>query len=186
MRIDREKFLKELRRKNEKALEYIIDVYSPLVNGIVRRVLVPLNNEGIIEECISDVFLSVWNNIDKFKGDKDNFKSWIGGISKYKAIDYYRKYSNERGRSEIIDHTISDGENLEENIIKGIETSSIMKLINELDEPDRSIFVMKFLFGYSGQKIADALGLTVSNINARVSRGRKRLKSQFENMRKEG
>ena len=121
-----------LRRKDEKSLEYIIDIYSSLVNGIVRRVLEPLKNEGIIEECISDVFLSVWNNIDKFRGNNDNFKSWIGGISKYKAIDYYRKYSTEKGNTEIIDNSISNGENLEENIIKGIETRNVMKLINEL------------------------------------------------------
>ncbi|GAA0687369.1 MULTISPECIES: sigma-70 family RNA polymerase sigma factor [Clostridium] len=186
MRIDRENFLTQMRRKDEKSLEYIIDIYSSLVNGIVRRVLEPLKNEGIIEECISDVFLSVWNNIDKFRGNNDNFKSWIGGISKYKAIDYYRKYSTEKGNTEIIDNSISNGENLEENIIKGIETRNVMKLINELKEPDKSIFVMKFLFGYSGQKISDALGLTVSNINTRVSRGRKRLKEQFENISKEG
>lgn len=186
MRIDRENFLTQMRRKDEKSLEYIIDIYSSLVNGIVRRVLEPLKNEGIIEECISDVFLSVWNNIDKFRGNNDNFKNWIGGISKYKAIDYYRKYSTEKGNTEIIDNSISNGENLEENIIKGIETRNVMKLINELKEPDKSIFVMKFLFGYSGQKISDALGLTVSNINTRVSRGRKRLKEQFENISKEG
>lgn len=186
MRIDRENFLTQMRRKDEKSLEYIIDIYSSLVNGIVRRVLEPLKNEGIIEECISDVFLSVWNNIDKFRGNNDNFKSWIGGISKYKAIDYYREYSTEKGNTEIIDNSISNGENLEENIIKGIETRNVMKLINELKEPDKSIFVMKFLFGYSGQKISDALGLTVSNINTRVSRGRKRLKEQFENISKEG
>lgn len=186
MRIDRENFLTQMRRKDEKSLEYIIDIYSSLVNGIVRRVLGPLKNEGIIEECISDVFLSVWNNIDKFRGDNDNFKSWIGGISKYKAIDYYRKYSTEKGNTEIIDNSISNGENLEENIIKGIETRNVMRLINELKEPDKSIFVMKFLFGYSGQKISDALGLTVSNINTRVSRERKRLKEQFENISKEG
>lgn len=120
MRIDRENFLTQMRRKDEKSLEYIIDIYSSLVNGIVRRVLEPLKNEGIIEECISDVFLSVWNNIDKFRGNNDNFKSWIGGISKYKAIDYYRKYSTEKGNTEIIDNSISNGENLEENIIKGI------------------------------------------------------------------
>lgn len=186
MRINRENFLTQLKGKDEKSLEYIIDIYGSLVNGIVRRVLISLKNEGIIEECISDVFLSVWNNIDKFKGNNDNFKSWIGGISKYKAIDYYRKYSNEKGHTEIIDNSISNGENLEENIIKSIETRNVMKLINELKEPDKSIFIMKFLFGYSGQKISDALGLTVSNINVRVSRGRKRLKEQFENMSKEG
>lgn len=56
MRIDRENFLTQMRRKDEKSLEYIIDIYSSLVNGIVRRVLEPLKNEGIIEECISDVF----------------------------------------------------------------------------------------------------------------------------------
>lgn len=56
MKINEENYLIELCKKNEKALEYIIDKYSAIVNGVVRKVLLPLENNGLIEECISDVF----------------------------------------------------------------------------------------------------------------------------------
>lgn len=55
--------------------------------------LIKFNDDGIIEECINDVFVSVWNNSSKFKGNKDNFRNWIGAIARFKAIDYYRNIS---------------------------------------------------------------------------------------------
>ncbi|MBO3444474.1 RNA polymerase subunit sigma-70, partial [Clostridium sp. CCUG 7971] len=33
-----------------------------------------------------------WGNIKSFDKNKNNFKNWICAISKYKAIDYKRKY----------------------------------------------------------------------------------------------
>ena len=109
MKINEENYLIELCKKNEKALEYIIDKYSAIVNGVVRKVLLPLENNGLIEECISDIFFSVWNNIGKFSGENEKFKNWIAGISKYKAIDYYRKYSNEKYKTSDIDkHNLQD------------------------------------------------------------------------------
>lgn len=180
MKINEENYLIELCKKNEKALEYIIDKYSAIVNGVVRNVLLPLENNGLIEECISDVFFSVWNNIDKFSGENEKFKNWIVGISKYKAIDYYRKYSNEKYKTSDIDkYTLQDNQSIEEDIIIEIETRKVLDLINLLKEPDKSIFVMKFLFGYSSRKISEKLGIGEGNINTKVSRARKRLRAKY-------
>ncbi|MBM6861724.1 hypothetical protein H9X78_14840 [Clostridium saudiense] len=52
MRVNEENFLLKLKNRDDKALEYVIDSYGALVNGIVRNVLISLNNEGLIEECI--------------------------------------------------------------------------------------------------------------------------------------
>lgn len=185
MRINEENFLSKLRKKDEKALEYLIDVYGNLVNGIVRKVLYSLRNEGIIEECISDVFLGVWENIDRFKGDKESFKSWIGAISKYKALDYYRKYKNKHIETLIIDNEIASEVIIEDDFIQDAEIKIVVELINELNEPDRSIFIMKFLFGYSSKKISNILNLTISSIDTKVSRGRKKLRKRYEYISKE-
>ena len=180
MKINEENYLIELCKKNEKALEYIIDKYSAIVNGVVRKVLLPLENNGLIEECISDIFFSVWNNIGKFSGENEKFKNWIAGISKYKAIDYYRKYSNEKYKTSDIDkHNLQDSQSIEEDIIIGIETRKVLDLINFLKEPDKSIFVMKFLFGYSSRKISEKLGIGEGTINTKVSRARKRLRAKY-------
>lgn len=185
MRVNKENFLIELRKKNEKSIDYIIDIYGSLIYGIVKRVLAPLGNEGLVEECVNDVFLGVWNNIDKFQGDKNNFKNWIGGISKYKAIDYYRKYVQDKEKFHPIDDNISTNNNLEEDIISGIETKKVINLVKMLKEPDKSIFIMKFLYGYTSKKISSVLGITISSIDTKVNRGRKVLKQQYEVIRME-
>lgn len=127
-------FIEEIKNKNQRAMEYIIEKYNPIVNGVIRKILNPLRNEMLIEECISDVFVSVWNNIDKFKGDYNNFKNWIAGISKYKAVDYYRKERRAWNSSEYIKETLISNTNIEEEIIKGIETNEVIKLINKFEE----------------------------------------------------
>ena len=91
MRINSNNFLEQLKKENPKALDYVLDIYAPLIKGIVSRTLMPLGDCGIIDECISDVFIAIWNNSQKFKGDNIKFKSWICAIAKFKAIDYYRK-----------------------------------------------------------------------------------------------
>lgn len=64
MKISRGNFIRELLKKNERALDFVIDEYGSLVNGIVRNVLKPIGDNGIIEECLSDIFYSVW---EKYK-----------------------------------------------------------------------------------------------------------------------
>ena len=36
-KVDQDNFLQELSRKNEKALEYVVDVYGGLIKTIVKR-----------------------------------------------------------------------------------------------------------------------------------------------------
>ena len=47
------------------------------------------------------------------------------------------------------------------------------------DEPDKSIFIRKFLLGESSSEISKAIGITINNINMRIFRGRQKLKKEF-------
>ena len=51
-KVDQDNFLQELSRKNEKALEYVVDVYGGLIKTIVKRHLRGLTDYQ--EECIND------------------------------------------------------------------------------------------------------------------------------------
>lgn len=64
-------------------------------------------------------------------------------------------------------------------MLQSIKKSDVVKAINGMDEPDKSIFLMKFFLGMSSSDISDKLKLTSSNIDVRVSRGRKKLRELF-------
>lgn len=175
-------YIKRLKKGREDALEFIIDMYLPLVKGVTYKILSPLKNHGIIEECINDIFLSVWNNSQKFQGNTEDFKNWICVIAKFKAIDYYRK---EIKKSEIVSDNLSIvGDNsIEEELIVMEEREELMKVINTLEPMDKHIFIMKFFLGNKSKEIASKLGITKASVDNRLCRGKKKLKVKLSEIK---
>lgn len=173
--IDEENFIKKLKKHKEEALEYIYDEYIPYVKAIVSKVLIKFEDTGLIEECINDVFLIVWNKCDKFNGDKSDFKRWICTISKFKAIDYYRSYIKKS--VEVLEKIeVYEKNTLEEEIIIGENKKEVVELLNGLDELDRKIFIMKYFLGLKSDEIGEKLNLSKSSVDNRLYRGRIKLK----------
>ncbi|NSB13622.1 sigma-70 family RNA polymerase sigma factor [Clostridium beijerinckii] len=179
MRCTEKNYISRLKKRKEDAIEFIVDKYLALVKSTVYKVLSPVNKDGIIEECINDVFLSVWNNSDKFTGEEVDFNKWIFKIARFKAIDYYRKEVKNLHVS-IEEKEISTNELVEEEIIKLEERNELINLINTLEPMDRDIFIMKFFLGEKSEDIARKFGLTRSALDNRIYRGKKKLRLNLE------
>ena len=172
MWINDKNYIKRLKNKKEDALEFIVDKYLGIVKGTVNKIILPLNNKEIIEECINDIFLSVWNNSEKFSGDDEDFKKWIYKISRYKAIDCYRKEIRKR---EILTNEVAVGESKssEDEFLIREEEHKIINFINDLKPTDRDICVMKFLLGMKNEEISNKLKMSQSAIANRIYRSKK-------------
>lgn len=179
MKCNENNYIKRLKKRKEDSLEFIVDKYLPLVKGVSYKILSPLQNDGIIEECINDTFLSVWNNSKKFTGENEDFKKWICAIAKFKAIDYYRK---EIKKSEVVFDDISHIEKntVEDEIVSIENREELVKAINKLDDISRDIFVMKFFLGMKSEDIALKLAVTKASVDNRICRGRKKLKENYQ------
>lgn len=181
MKSDEKNYIKRLKAGKEDALDYIVDNYLSLVKGTVYKVLAPLSDEGIIEECINDVFLSVWNNVSKFHGDSIDFKKWVYTIAKFKAIDYYRAKVR---RTETILDTIEiiDDNSAEDSFISMENENNVINLINGLEPIDRDIFILKFFLGYKSEDIAMKLCITKASVDNRIYRGKRKLREKAVNL----
>ncbi|MCI0764128.1 sigma-70 family RNA polymerase sigma factor [Bacillus sp. TL12] len=181
MKSNEKNFIKRLQRQKEDALEFIVDTYLPLIKGITHKVLIPLKNDGLIEECINDIFLSVWHNANKFHGEAEDFKKWIAAIAKFKAIDYYRK-ANKEVEITSDDLDVNKGRSAEDEFIVIEDRNELVKIINELEPVDQKIFIMKFLLGFKTEEIGEKLGLTRAAVDNRIYRGKKKLQKNATNL----
>lgn len=182
MKSNERNFIKRLKRQEEEALEYVVDHYLPLVKGVVYKVLMPLQQEHLLEECMNDVFLCVWEHSDQFKGDSIDFRKWICAIAKFKAIDYYRRAGKGiEVSSEYTDLLVEDS--VEEVLIQIENHEELLQLIHGLDAIDREIFMMKFFLGVKTDEIAARFGLTRAAIDNRIYRGKKKLQQQAINLK---
>lgn len=169
-------FIKRLKKQKEDALEYIIEEYMPLVKAIAIKVLTPLGKHSAVEECVNDVFLEVWRHADQFRGEAADFKSWIGTIAKYKAIDYYRSLDKQNAReAELVDCYEQPESSSEKAILKRERKNEMLLAISQLEQLDRDIFMMKYFLEMTNSEIGDALLLTKAAVDNRLYRGKKKL-----------
>lgn len=183
MKANETNFIRRLQRRKEDALDYIVDTYLPLVKGAVVKILGPLRSDGLIEECVNDSFLAVWQHADAFHGDTEDFRKWIYAIARFRAIDAYRKAVRQQGHlaPEASLETLRS-ESAEQEMLLAEEHAEVMQLLDQLGETDRAIFTMKYLLGLRTEDIAAKLGLTRTAIDNRIFRGKKKLQEKARHM----
>lgn len=178
MKIDEENLIIQLRKKNEKALDYVIDNYGWVIKSIVFKHL--YNLKSVQDECINDVLLGIWNNIGSFDENKSEFKNWVAGIAKFKSIDYKRKYLKGLEYENIDDLDISVQDTTHEEIVKNELSDDINEMLNCLNEKDRELFYKLYVEEKEVDKITEETGLKRDIIYNRLSRGKKRIQKLFK------
>lgn len=152
----------------------LIGEYGGFITFIVRKYLGSLKNYE--EECIDDVLLDIWNNINSFDEKKSTFKNWIGSIAKYKAINYKKKYIREINLCDIEKNSSSYED---KNLVNLEIQQEIEDLLSNLKEKDREIFRKYYLEDVSLEVIARDVNTSVDNLYNRISRGRKKIKKSI-------
>ena len=69
--------------------------------------------------------------------------------------------------------------NLEAEVLKKADYQIVNALIQELNSPDKEIFIYRYYKQYSIKEIADLLKLSAKTVENKLTRGRKKLKKQL-------
>ena len=159
--------------KNEKAFEELVRRYGGLIKSIVCYHLKDISMWQ--EDCINDILFAVWQNIDRFDADKNSLKNWIGAVSKYRAINYKRKFCRDLTAGELSED-ITDGKGADADILRREIESETISLLSGLKPEDREIFIRRYIKDRSVSDIAAETAHEESWVYNRLSRGRKRLR----------
>ncbi|MGM0881708.1 MAG: sigma-70 family RNA polymerase sigma factor [Bacillota bacterium] len=164
--------VQQIKDRNEKAIAFIIQMYGGLLTAIIKRQV--QYNQQDYEECLDDVLLAIWHNIDAFDEEKNTFKQWIAAIAKYRAIDYQRKMLKNQQQFVVAELT----DDLYE--IQPISTKQdVEEVLTHLSSTERAIFEKYYLEGISSCEMAQQMNVKESWIHNKLSRGRKKLKHIF-------
>lgn len=168
-----ELIIKYIKKRKEEGMDMLIDSYRGLITSVIRRHLGVLINYE--EECVSDVLLSIWDNIKSFDKSKNDFKNWVCAISKYKAIDYKRKYISKIETTDISQELYY----IDTDLMKVEIEEEVNEILSHLNDKDRELFIKHYLEGESLESIALKNNTKVSNLYNRLSRGRKRIRESI-------
>ncbi len=166
--------IKQLKKKDEAALEMMMEHYTPLVSAIIYNVSRGNLSTADIEETAADVFFSLWNNADKV--NEGSLKGYISTIAKNKAKDKLRQIGT-RNLMDIDDVVLADEYTLSDNIDRQELQKDLDDALNQFGEPDREILVRYYYYYQTAPQIAEIVQLKTETVKSKIKRARKKLKA---------
>ena len=149
-----------------------------VVGGILRR-------REDVEDVVQQVFIKVYVSIRQFDL-RSTFSTWLYKIAVNECYDYLRKKRVRRlvYEADLSEEQVRQLETFESGMgaappadaLQRAEMKQLVgRLLDELQEEDRHMLVLKEVEGLSVEEISEALGINVNTVKVRMFRARGRL-----------
>lgn len=167
--------LRRAKSGNRIAQKMIYEFYRSYLFGVANLYA---NSKEEAEDILLEGFFKIFKDLHNYNS-KGELRSWMRKvmvntalmhIRKYRKWDKFRTYQNESilNVAEEIDLSAKE------------RAQSILNLIRSLPEPQRVIFTLKGIEGYSYKEISEQLGIKEVTLRSHYSRARKRLQNVLQ------
>lgn len=168
---------------SQKARRSLFDEYCNYVYAVVMNKLRICGTREDIDECVSDIFIEIYRNIENSGYPSGDLKNFIGMVAKRRAIDAYRKISLRSERNISMDDESFSEPAADVNIIENAEKKErntiLLNKVKELGEPDSTIIIQQFFYNRTAAEIAKNVSMTAAAVQKRSIRARNKLKGML-------
>ncbi|HIX91213.1 MAG TPA: sigma-70 family RNA polymerase sigma factor [Candidatus Agathobaculum pullicola] len=143
--------------------------YGPMVQYIVRGIL---RDAQDTEECVSDVFLHVWERFASFDPKKGTLAAWMTVVARNAAVDRLRR---RHAPDDTWEEQAGASPSPEDVVLRRERTRLLQKAVDALGASEQLLFYRKYYYLQSTAQIAAEMGLTERAVEGRLYRLRRRL-----------
>ncbi|TNF30091.1 MAG: sigma-70 family RNA polymerase sigma factor [Deltaproteobacteria bacterium] len=184
------RYIAALRRRDERAFNALVVRYQDRVYNLVLRLL---GNPEEARDVAQEVFVTVFEKIDKFRGDS-KLGTWIYRVATNHAKNRIKYLSRRKDRQQDsfeempvqpTDGRLSASFPRPDEAMEGQRLGDLIgRALEALDPDQREVVVLRDIDGQSYEAIAAITGQNVGTVKSRLHRGRLRLKDVLEHWMK--
>ncbi len=141
---------------------------------VYRFVLRLVNNQSVAEDLVSEVFLDVWRQADRYEG-RSAVSTWLLAIGRFKALSALRRKSE----AELDDEkaaAIEDLSDTPEIVAQKKDTSLVLRrCLEALSADHREIIDLVYYHEKSVEEVAAIVGIPEATVKTRMFYARKNL-----------
>ena len=182
MRTDSE-LVEAFRAKDQGAYIELVERYTEKAHNLAVRIT---RSREDAEEILQDVFITVFNKIDSFKGESA-FSSWLYRVTVNTAFMKLRK--RKKHASVELDESLpstngwtmdrSDSCDINYMTSRHQLRQELEQAISKLPDEYKLIFVLRDVDGLSNQEVGEVLSLSVPAVKSRLHRSRSMLRKRL-------
>lgn len=174
-----EKIINAIKNGDETAIEQVMDKYSRLLWTVASAVLKNVASEQDVEECVADVFISLWQNPEKYDAARGGLRTWLCIKARSRALDRYREISR---RSALPLEEVIAAETIGVAELAADEETrrELAAAIDTLAVQEREILIRRYYYGQKPREIALALDMSVKKVDNCLYRAKRKLREELE------
>lgn len=157
---------------DDTALRDLFEEFSPLVLGLCRR-LVGADAEDLAQQ----VFLDAWRSRQRFDAERGSLGAWLTGITRFKAIDYWRA-SGRRPSTPTADVGLHEA--TEPEVDQVVDQLILTRALEQLPDIRREVVELGFYHDLTHFEIAEKLRLPLGTVKSHMRRGLETLNRELE------
>lgn len=177
--MEEQKIIKLMIDNPEAGIHEAMNRYGGAVETICRNFLYGCQ-EMDIEEAIADSFIKLWKAKDKIgiNNNKESLKSYLYAIARNTARDKRRTLNKVSIYSlEEVELQLQAPLNVEEDFARKSNEGILHECLNDTEEPDRSVFILRYFYGEKIKDIAEILKLTPKKVENILCRRKAKLEN---------
>lgn len=172
---DEAELLQRLRNREKNSIDEAIQIYTPYLSTVLYHMAGNSLPKEDIEEIVADVFIVLQKNAGRIDLQKGTLRSYLAAVARNFAL---KRINRKTDYTFLEDIELSDGKNfIEENF----HNNYVWETVMSLGEPDSEIFVRRYKFDEKIKDISKAMGLNISTVKTRLSRGKRKLRKMLSN-----
>jgi len=128
----------------------------------------------VAEDLISEVFLDVWRQADRFEG-RSAVSTWLLAIARFKALSFMRRKPDEELDEETAGAIEDKSDDPEVLVQKKDKSTALRKCLQVLSPEHREVIDLVYYHEKSVQEVAEIVGVPEATVKTRMFYARKRL-----------
>ncbi|HEY6435417.1 MAG TPA: sigma-70 family RNA polymerase sigma factor [Ignavibacteriaceae bacterium] len=157
---------------DSKALELLYDRYAPILYTLIKKIV---TDKDTAEEILSEVFVTVWRQIDQFDFKINNVYTWLITLARNKAIDVLNRncgkimpeYNDEYEKENIIPKLSPEIEAMELADVLN-KKEKMEKALGSLTDAQKYVLELSYYGGMDQGEIAAKLNIPTVTVKSKL------------------
>jgi len=151
--------------------EYIFSTYKKL---LMHKAYGILRDYMLAEDAASEALLRIYKNLHKID-DPTSKKTIAFLVTIVKNVALTMLAREKAYITQEYDENQEDDFDLEQQTISALSSENIYKIIDQLSEELKGVFLLKYAYDLSHREIGQMLGITENNVTVRLHRAKNKL-----------
>lgn len=176
---EEKRIIKLLKKSPDTGMTQIMDVHGKAVLSICRHIL---REENLAQDAAQETFIKLWKYVRDDKVITTGLKPFIHQIARNTSLTMLKKtgrdvlYGPEEEGIFVETLLARSGVDLESDWIREEAYRQVREVLKEMEEPDKTIFLLKYFYNFTIREIAESLQMKEAMVQSRERRGRGKLR----------